>query len=381
VDGQSRFGDITRRGFLRRVGDIVLFGSVPVLFTACIGQEDGGRSPVPTATPGNGISTGTLPQEAPGRGGRTTVLTGTTDRGYVDPTPTLGQRYDATKWTSTASGYTSPICAEVGSDASPAVEIEWLGGLFLGRAPTAWTWDQAHSYGGAGIRSYLSGPMTYSYLRVHNIEDGLQPREVAANMGSWILHDSYFSAMRDDCIEDDDFMPGTVQDCLMDGVRAFISEQNESRSSFSSIGPDESPFINVARCYVRIHTANAGNDGPGHFFKWQGRGVQNHTPVITDSVFALEQKPAQCWESASFPPDTVFIGTNYVCWLGPGSYPGQAPAAVTVLTGDQAQSKWTRARNAWLTAHGMTSSSQPATVDPFSIDHDARVPVPSAYIA
>ena len=38
----------------------------------------------------------------------------------------------------------------------------------------------------------------------------------------------------------------------------------------------------------------------------------------------------------------------------------------------------TRRTNAWLTAHGMSSSSQPATVDPFSIDHDARVPVPFA---
>ncbi len=294
VDGQTWSGDITRRGFLRRVGNIILFGGVPALLTVCTGQQNGGRSPVSTASAGNGTSTGTL---AP-----TTVLTGTTDKGYVDPKPALGQRYDATRWTSTASGDTSPICAEVGSDASPGAEIEWLGGLFIGRVPTTWTWDEAHSYGGAGIRSYLSGLMTYSYLRVHDVEDGIKPREVEPNMGSWILHDSYFSAIRDDCIEDDDFMPGAVQDCLMDGVRAFISEQNQSRSLFASIGPGESRFIDVARCYVRIHTANAGNDGPGHFFKWQGRGVQNHTPVIADSVFALAQEPAEGWDNAGFPP-------------------------------------------------------------------------------
>ena len=359
------------------MGRAALVGGVPALVTACTRQQSGGRSPAPAGSGGGGTSTGTLAPVAPGHGARTTVLTGTTDEGYVDPKPALGQRYDATRWTSTASGDTSPICAEVGSDASLGAEIEWLGGLFLGRVPTRWTWDQAHSYGGAAIKSYSRGLTTYSYLRVHNIEDGIKPQQVAANIGSWILHDSYFSAIRDDCIEDDDFMPGAVQDCLMDGVRAFISEQNESRSLFASIGPGESRFINVARCYVRIHTANAGNDGPGYFFKWQGRGVQNHTPVIADSVFALAQEPAEGWDAAGFPPDAVFIGTNYVCWLGPGAYPGPAPAAVTVLTGDQAYSMWTGVRNAWLTAHGMSSSSLPATVDPFLITHDARVPVPS----
>jgi len=375
VDVRAWSGDITRREFLRRMGRAALVGGVPVLVTACTRQQSGGRSPAPAGSGGGGTSTGTLAPVAPGA--RTTVLTGTTHEGYVDPKPALGHRYDATRWTSTASGDTSPICAEVGSDASPGAEIEWLGGLFLGRVPTTWTWDQAHSYGGAAIKSYSSGLTTYSYLRVHNIEDGIKPQQVAANIGSWILHDSYFSAIRDDCIEDDDFMPGAVQDCLMDGVRAFISEQNESRTLFASIGPGESRFINVARCYVRIHTANAGNDGPGYFFKWQGRGVQNHTPVIADSVFALAQEPAEGWDAAGFPPDAVFIGTNYVCWLGPGTYPGPAPAAVTVLTGDQAYSMWTGVRNAWLTAHGMSSSSLPATVDPFLITHDARVPVPS----
>ena len=198
--------------------------------------------------------------------------------------------------------------------------------------------------------------------RVHNVEDGWKPRESAAtrdvsanypNVGTMLMRDVYMTGIRDDAIEDDEFMPGDIQDSLFDGVWCFLSEQNQTGGSPATIGAGEDRNIRITRDFVRLSVTNGGETGAGHWFKWQGRGSENHTLVITDSVFAVDSQPRLGWSILGIPAGTVWQGSNFILWLGaPGGYGGPKPPGVTFLEGQGAKDKWNQVRNAWLTAHG-----------------------------
>ena len=92
--------------------------------------------------------------------------------------------------------------------------------------------------------------------RVHNIKDGWKPHEAAAtrdvsatypNVGVMAMRNVYMTGIRDDAIEDDEFMPGDIQDSLFDGVWCFLSEQNQTGGNPSTIGPGEDGNIRIPR--------------------------------------------------------------------------------------------------------------------------------------
>ena len=222
-----------------------------------------------------------------------------------------------------------------------------------GRIPLSWTWEQSHANGTPGIRTVVaSGPATVACARIHDVEDGWRPRETPypTNQGVMDAHDLYMTGVRDDAIEDDNFMPGTIRDSLFDGVHSFLSEQNQQNHGAwqgVTIGPREDPTIHLDHVYVRLHRTNSDR-GPGRWFKWQARGVQSHQLEITDSVLAVDRQP----RSWAIPLGTVWRGSNLILWLGGGTYPGPRPAGVAVLQGTPALAKWAQVRNAWLAAHG-----------------------------
>ena len=163
-------------------------------------------------------------------------------------------------------------------------------------------------------------------------------------------HDLYMTGIRDDAIEDDNFMPGMVEDSLFDGVHTFLSEQNQERHGGwrgTSIGPGADPGIHLDRVYVRLSRTNADR-GPGRWFKWQPRGLQPHRVETTDSVLAVDRLPVN-WK---LPEVTIWHGSNFILWLDDGTYPGPRPAGVAVLEGAEARAKWSAVRNQWLVAHG-----------------------------
>lgn len=307
----------------------------------------------------------------------TVTLTGTTFNAYVDDSGAHNQTYDATAWTSLAVGRTPPQttgrAAQVGHRdrlADGPQNVKWLGGVIIGHIPVSWTWKQAHDdIGGVGVEMHNSTLGEWAFIRIHNVEDGVKPREAPewTNASRFLIRDCYFTAIRDDCIENDRFEPGTVQDCLFDGVHTFISEQKESGfpAGAVSIGSNESQFIDVKRVYVRLAQTNS-DAGPGRWFKWKGdAAAPNHTLRIEDSVFAVEKQPRLGWPNLHIPTGTQWVGANnFILWLGPvggyrGPLPGAAgsnmPAAVTFLEGPAALARWQQVRNTWLTSHGLAS--------------------------
>ena len=261
---------------------------------------------------------------------------------------------------------THPIVTafSVGEQPTPPKNITILGGVVHGSIPLEWSWELTHAFGGAGFYTVGSGLHRLEGARIHNMHDGWRPRETPLfrvrsypNNGRFLMRGCYLTNIRDDAIENDEFMPGDVEDCLIDGTWTFLSEQNETVNGFRSlkvpaIGANEDPEIRITRVLVRLARTN-GDEGLGTWFKFHGYETPNHRAVITDSVFALGQPPRNGWKSLNFPKSTIFKGTNQLLWLGePGKFGGHKPEGVTFLEGAPAKAKWHELRNAWLVAHG-----------------------------
>jgi hypothetical protein len=253
-----------------------------------------------------------------------------------------------------------------GEQDRPPKNIRIVGGVVVGGIPAEWNWFLSHAFGGAGFYTVATGLHAIEGARIHNVEDGWQPHETPSfklraypNTARLLMRGCYLTSIRDDCIENDEFIPGDIEDSLFDGVHCFISEQNERqaglyRPKVETIGPNESRDINLRGLLVRLTVTSGGEKGTGKLFKLQGRDSPVHHFNITDCVFATDAEPRQGgWKSQRFPSDATFSGTNYLLWLGPpGAFGGELPPQVKFLEGQAAKDKWHQLRNAWLVAHG-----------------------------
>lgn len=258
----------------------------------------------------------------------------------------------------------SPFTA--GEQDRPPKSLRVIGGVVDGGIPREWGWYLTHGFGGVGFHTVATGLQVLEGARIHNVEDGWHPRETPSfkrraypNTGRFLMRQCYLTGIRDDSIENDEFIPGDIEDSLFDGVHCFLSEQNERqagvfRLNVETIGPNEDRHINVTRVLVRLSVTNGNEQGTGKWFKLMGRESPVHQINIVDSVFATDAEPRQGgWKSLRFPEGATFRGTNYVLWLGrPGTFGAQLPPQVKFLEGQAAKDKWHEVRNQWLEAHG-----------------------------
>jgi len=317
------------------------------------------RISTPSVTPG--VTATIAPTNSPtpvfssSCGGTVVQLSGVTTTRYTRNTVAHGTTFNRTSWYSNAVGNGTSGAFSIGSGNPPPYDVCVLGGVIDGHIPLSWTWDQTHTFGGYGDQTFTGHLVVIDGARVHNVEDGWKPRELPefGNSGIMQMRNTYMTGIRDDSIENDNFMPGFIEDSLFDGVHTFLSEQNQSGGTPTTLGPNEDRYIRITRVYVRLYPTNSDGSS-GRWFKWQPRGTQSHNLIITDSVFATHGPTLQGgWSPLNFPAGTTFQGTNYILWLGtPGGYKAIVPPGVIFLEGQAAKDKWNQVRNAWLLTHG-----------------------------
>lgn len=252
-----------------------------------------------------------------------------------------------------------------GNQPEPPDCLRISGGVFHGSIPLAWSWSVTHAFGGSALLTIATGQQIVEDARIHNMQDGWRPRETPEfmpraypNTGRFLMRRCYLTGIRDDCIENDEFIPGAVEDCLFDGVWSFFSEQNESLNGTRhldapTIGGGEDREIQITRSLVRLAITSGEDTGPGTWFKLHGYDSPNHQIVVTDCIFAIGEMPRSGWKRANFPKDASFKGINHLLWLGePGMYKAKVPEGLVFLEGKPAWAKWVEARNEWLARHG-----------------------------
>ena len=267
-------------------------------------------------------------------------------------------------WMSPATHPTATMFV-AGNQPTPPHNLRMVGGVFHGNIPLDWSWSITHAFGGSAFLTIATGLQSIEDARIHNVQDGWRPRETPEflpraypNTGRFLMRGCYVTGIRDDCIENDEFLPGAVEDCLFDGVFTFFSEQNEQINGtrfldVPTIGADEDAKIEITRSLVRLAVTSGGEVGPGTWFKLHGYDSPNHQIVMKDCIFAVDQMPRKGWKHLGFPKTASFTGTNLFLWLGePGICKTKLPDGITFLEGPAAKEKRSEARNVWLVAHG-----------------------------
>ena len=226
------------------------------------------------------------------------------------------------------------------------------GGTFVGSFPKSTIWARMHDCYGLTIQDTTNQPITIKHMRMHNLGDGIN---VFKNvLGTVTVDRCHFSAMRDDCIQNDFGNPMTISNNLVDGCFIFYS----SRPYVQGL-PDKSGTtvtINNNLVYLRdMPTTFVGNTpGHGRFFKMDSNATGFIDPklTLTNNTFRVDT-PHVCCGNFMLPPAsrTVTVSGNTILWGGQdefGDFPYPVPTGWTLVTVKATvESTWNAAVAAW----------------------------------
>jgi hypothetical protein len=247
--------------------------------------------------------------------------------------------------------YPTPRSADPVRITGAGDEACFVGGLIEGANPTTAGWEEMYDQSnGAAFAFGGDRPLRRFVLdgiRIHNVWDGIRPR---AHAYDFAIRNVWLSDARDDCIENDHFSTGVIEDSLLDGCHMAISARNprdpESygarvltiRNSLIRL----KPFPKPRAAMLRRHSW-ARDPGHAMFFKWSSNSMKVR---LHDNVFMLEQLPNnRRW--AIEPPPTLSCSNNVLVWLGSGD-PGPVPDCFEVVRDREA---WDLAKAAWIERH------------------------------
>jgi hypothetical protein len=236
-----------------------------------------------------------------------------------------------------------------------------VGGRIIGQQSRELTWREVKAdLDGNGLTLRGPGISTVEGMYFDNVHDAISPID---GVTKWVVKDVYAKYTRDDFVENDQLQPGVIENTLVDGTFVFLSNRpGAAGGGFSCNGRPSDPdlVVEVRNTLVwmqrqpydgdmnRDPSQDPINDGRGGgaIFKWSncgGRVVMSNSIILIESITATGGKAAM-----TFPPGKYTNVT--VVWRGAGDYPAALPRGVR-MTRDV--TVWTKARQAWLTTHGM----------------------------
>lgn len=213
------------------------------------------------------------------------------------------------------------------------------GGTFIGTWPRDTSWNHMHGTGAI----VLDGPRaTVEDVTVHGYGDSIRMME---NAGHFVVRRVHLSFSRDDCIENDWLLTGTVTGSLLDGCYNAFSAR-----SYKDVPDGDDHVWTIRSSLVRLEpmprTYHDEEPIPGTagFFKWDDHGPRL---VLEDNVFRADQDAGPV--GLDIPEDKLkSCSGNTMVWLGKGRYPGHLPSCFK-LTRDKAV--WDKAVANWHEAH------------------------------
>ena len=285
-----------------------------------------------------------LPEECVGPDRRVIVTPPGTITGKYSPDPPSDTTFDASgsSWWPDLSTY--PIGVETRS-----ARICWFDGEVFGSIPPEMTWEASHSYNQPCVRIVATEWIVLDGIRCHNTGDGFRPRETVpgADNVRITVRNTYFTRIRDDCLENDDVIGGLLQDNLWRGCNTGISEQ--PTDGWLAQPPGKRLVLDHMLMGLWI---NPHREGPGEnsLFKWS---TSANDLIIRCSIFKVDTLSLNGAKAMAVPAtinDTACPDDpTTIVWLGGGPYPGDLPSGIRV-TSDVGV--WTRAVADWKCAHG-----------------------------
>ena len=225
-----------------------------------------------------------------------------------------------------------------------------VGGTYLGTFDRSLDWDVMHS--GAVLLQRGGGYLVSYDLRAENAPDFYRPRpEIDGNLASqqasrFLLDGCYGTYIRDDAVENDQELTGTVNDCLFDGVHMGVSIGQSNTNPAAVTTVTNSIFIFKPMPHI------GAPDGMGHaaFFKQLGAGrvvLRNVNICYTEPDVRGNLERMGRWMPGTYENVTVVLGAGWTD-AEAAQFP-PVPNGVTVSR--DWQGKCLNARDAWLAAH------------------------------
>lgn len=267
------------------------------------------------------------------------VVSGARSTQYRVGSPPPDATYDLRGMTSTAypQGHAFPV--SIGRDTAGARTVV-IGGSVIGTQVRTLTWDQVHAFGGAGMTLRGSDYQVSYDFRADNQHDGIQMLPPAdANASRYLVEGAYMTWIRDDAIEADDEMSGTIRDVLVESANNAVSFGQSTKNPAAVTDISDSIFI-----LVPMRNDRAA-DGLGHqaLFKQAPGGRVNMTNVTV----CLTENPMTSGRT-TIRPAGVWTNVTYV--LGAG-WTGPDPVIAGVTISHAWQSRCVDAATAWRAAH------------------------------
>lgn len=224
------------------------------------------------------------------------------------------------------------------------------GGTIWGEVPQTSDWVYTYN-NSAAVRVELAQAVTIEGWRIDKTWDAIRIQQGSSN---FLINDVHISNNRDDAVENDAVLSGTIRDSLFDGTGVGISLGNGDHADGSM------NTITLENTFVRLKAYLAyGEMSHGSPFKTD-TGAPETTPDIriVNSVIAIEDpghsgfaRLKLAWENVVESRGNVFL--NLSDKPLPPNYP-LPPEGFTILQGQKAREYWEEAKAAWLDNHDDT---------------------------
>jgi hypothetical protein len=193
--------------------------------------------------------------------------------------------------------------------------------------------------------------------------DGIRP----GGTGTFVIDNTYIANARDDAVENDDAMSGTIRDSLFDGVFSGISlGDGDVNGSNNTVTMDSM----LLRMKSYPYKGEVTHGSPFKLDKGTGNMEVSPHLKITNSVIAIEKVGHESYERLQHAWDrTVESSNNVFLNLSdtplPDNYP-KPPAGWTTFQGQAARDYWDKAKADWLAGHadGATDPNPQPTPEP-----------------
>lgn len=247
------------------------------------------------------------------------------------------------------------------------------GGDIWGQVPQYSDWLYTYN-NSAGLRIENAPSVTIDDWRIDGVWDGIR---IATGTTNFLIDDAYLSNVRDDAVENDYVLSGTIRDSLFDGVFSGISLGSGSPVDGSS------NTITIESTFIRnksyLYKGEMTHVSP---FKANTSAPETTPDIrIINSVFAIEDPNHEsqsrldlAWDNVVESRGNVFLNLSDTPL--PSDYP-LPPTGFTILQGQQARDYWAACVAAWQANHDGVGDSALTALPPLPGAAPAPAPAPS----
>ena len=245
-------------------------------------------------------------------------------------------------------------------------------GTVWGEVPQTSDWQYTYN-NSAALRVELAPAVTIDGWRVDKAWDAIR---ILNGSDNFLITDVHLSNIRDDAVENDFVLSGTIRDSLFDGVFAGVSLGNGNNIDGST------HTVTLQNTFIRMESYLVnGEMSHGSPFKanTDAPGTQPDIRII-NSVIAIEDvthngyaRLKLAWENVVESSGNVFLNLSDTPL--PSNYP-MPPAGFTILQGQAARDYWEKVEAAWLANHDGNADVAVTPLPPISGDAPAPAPTP-----